>query len=267
MLNEASKTKLVELGFDTDKLTDAIKSDEEIGVDIPVLYKEKGHTKEDLSVFGKNRFDEGKSAMDEMRAKAYKEKYGLDVEGKDLDSIVEAIKQQGFNEAKPSEDSKELQNNFKNLQGKYTELEGRFAAKDAEIELEKFNINLKKDLLGVISDKKTDLSKSDIIDLYLMKNTVKREDGSAVIININGEIDKDNLLNPTKVDTHFKEWFDTSNFTSKGGMGGKDSKGGSTSSKFSNASEFMEWCAANGKDPSYTMSEEGQRYYSANKAK
>lgn len=259
MLSEDNKAKLAELGFEVETLEEAIKSEDSKSVEIPSLYKDQGHSNDDLTTFGNNRFQEGKEAMSEIMAKAYKKKYNIDVDGKDLDVVVDKIKSLG----QGNSNDKELEENFKKLQGSYADLESKFAEKDAEVEAEKFNMNLKKDLLSAISDKKTDLAKSDIIDLYLMRNPIKNDEGSAVLIK-DGEVLKDKLLNPININKHFNEWFDTSNFSKKDGMSGKDSKGGRTTSQFSNISEFMEWCKANDMEP---MSEEGQKYYLSNKTK
>lgn len=266
MLNEENKAKLAEMGFEVDTFIDAVSSSEEVSIEIPTLYKDKGHSNDDLTSFGKNRFEEGKKAAYEMRAKAYKEQYGIDIDGKDLDKVVEAIKQQGFSEAKPDEGAKELKDNFTQLQNRYSELEKQFSEKDKEIENERFKLNLRKELETAINGQKTKIGKDEIIDLFLLRNKIDRDNGQAVLVE-NGEVKKDNLLNPIKIQDHFKAWFDSKEFASKEGMGGGDSGGGSAATKFSNASEFMDWCAKTGKEPSYAMSEEGQKYYLANKAK
>ena len=259
MINEETQSKISDLGFDVSKLIEAVKSEEEISLDVPTI--NKGFTQEEMATFGKNRFDEGKNAMDEMRAKAYKEKYGLDIEGKNLDDVVDAYGLKRFNEAKPSDGNKELQDNFQSLQGKYTDLEKKLADKENEYKSKIFQTTVRQQLVGS-TPKGLPIDSDKAVSLYLMENKIQNNDGSAVVLDKNGEIQKDNLLNPIDVGNHFASWLDSSGLITKSGMGGDDSKGGSTSPKFRNAAEFTDWCYANDKAP---LSSEMQKYYLDNK--
>ena len=259
MINEETQTKISDLGLDVSKLIDAIKSDDDISLDVPTI--KKGFTQEEMTTFGNNRFGEGKNAMDEMRAKAYKEKYSIDIDGKDLDAVIEAFGDKRFNEAKPDGDTKELLGNFTTLQGKYTALEQAMSDKDVAHKNDLFQTGIVQKLMNK-APKELAIPADKAVSLYLMENKIKSDNGSAVVLDSNGEIQKDNLLNPIDVDNHFSSWLDSSNLITKSGMAGKDSKGGSTGSKFSNISEFTDWCYANGEEP---MSEKMQKYYQANK--
>jgi polyhydroxyalkanoate synthesis regulator phasin len=256
MLPEETEKKLSEYGFDVSALTDAIKSEEVVNVDVPQLYKEKGLSNDDMTVFGKNRFEEGKQAMSEIMAKSYKEKYGVELEGKNLDNVVEAIKDKY---SKPS-DNTELENSFKELQNRYSQLEGDFSNKQKEFESELFKREIRGKLNSAMP-KDTTIDKSDIIDLYLLKHTI---DGDGV--KVNGEIQKDNLLSPLSPEDHFKTWIDSSNYVKRGGMGGEGSKGGSSVGKFNSFDDFMEY-AENNHSVQWANSEEGQRFLNENKSK
>jgi len=259
MLKEEIKTQLSSLGLDVEKLQAAMIDEAEVDFDIPKLFSD-AQLKDQLSIFGKNRFDEGKQAMGEILAKSYKTKYGLEIEGKNLDDVIEAYGAKKFNEAKPDEGAKELQRNFTDLQGKYTTLEEQLAAKDAEVESKVFEITLKQGLLNATPDK-LKIGNSDAVDLYLLKTQVKRDNGRDVVV-VDGEIQKDNLLNPIAPTDHYKAWLDKKGYTIKDGMGGGDSGSGS-SPKFTTAAEFYAWCQKEGKD---AMSGEMQKYYLANKS-
>jgi len=260
--DKETQQKISDLGLDFSELSAAITSTEEVSLEVPTIDKEKQFTKTEMTTFGNNRFGEGKTAMDEMRAKGYKEKYSIDIEGKDLDSVIEAFGNKRFSEAKPDGDTKELLGNFTALQGKYTVLEKALSDKDAAHKNDLFQTGIVQTLINK-APKELGIPADKAVKLYLMDNKIKKENGSAVVLDSNGEIQKDNLLNPIEVDNHFSSWLDSSGLITKSGMAGKDSKGGSTGSKFSNISEFTDWCYANGKEP---MSEAMQKYYQANKA-
>lgn len=261
MLNQETQDKISNLGFDVSKLSEAIKSDQEMSLDVPALFKEKGHTQEDMTVFGKNRFDEGKNAMSEIMAKSYKEKYGIDIEGKNLDTIVDAVKQKGFNEAKPEEGLVNAKKDMETLQGKYTLLEEEMQSRDNKHKGELFNSTVKQSLLSQVPNG-TAIDASDLVELYLMKNQVVDNEGSAAV-SVNGEIKKDTLLNAIPLSTDFKGWLDSKGHVSKGGMGGADSKGGGSVTKFKSVTEFKEYCKANNMQ---AMGAEGQKFLADNKA-
>lgn len=259
MINQETQDGLSKLGIDVSKLIEAVKSDEELSLEVPTI--DKGFTQEEMTTFGKNRFDEGKNAMSEIMAKSYKEKYGVSMEGKNLDDVVDAIKQKGFEEAKPSEDNKELLKNFQDLQKKYQLAEDELNNKELTHKDELFNISTKQSLISNVP-KGAALNADDIVGLYMMKHGIKNNEGSAVV-EVNGEIQKDNLLNPLKAEDHFKGWLDTSGLIGKSGMGGDDSKGGSSVAKFKSTKEFYQYAKENGIEP---MSEGGQKFLSENKA-
>ena len=72
---------------------------------------------------------------------------------------------------------------------------------------------------------------------------------------VDGQIKKDDLLNPVPVESDFSSWLDTSGLIDKKGMGGSDSKGGGSAPKFKSVSEFTQYATENNID---AMSEEGQ---------
>ena len=264
MLPEESKKTLSELGFDVSALTEAITSESEIAVQIPTLYKETGHSKEELSVFGKNRFDEGLKANEEILAKTFHDEYGLDLpdgkEGrKNLKKVFEAYGAKAASSSKSKEDKTD---DFKALQEKYQLLEKEKERLIEGYETESFQSNVKQTFLGLIKGE-TSTAKEDIIDLYLLRNKIQRSETGAVIVE-NGEVLKNDLLNPVKVEDHFKTWLDSKGFVKQQGLNEGEKGGGGASAKFSNASEFTDWCKTNKKDP---MSDEMQKYYLANRKK
>ena len=157
MLNQETQDALSKLGFDVSKLVDAVKSEDELGLEVP---KAKQFTQDDMTMFGKNRFNEGKDALSEIMAKKYKEQYGLEVEGKDLDNVVGAISELGKSDSAYDE----TQKNFKDLQGKYEQLISDKEQESKNFKNELFNVGLKQKLIGSVP-KEANLDKNDIVDL------------------------------------------------------------------------------------------------------
>ena len=261
MLAQETQTQLSEMGFDVSALENAFKSEEEVKLDVPTLYKEKGFTQDEMTVFGKNRFEEGKGAMSEILAKSFKGKYDLDVEGKDIDKVFEAYGEKRYNEAKPSDDNKELMKDFKALQEQISTLESEKEQLKSNFDTELFKTTIKSTLSKHIP-KEVSLAHDKVINLFTMEHDLKNQDGSPIAAK-NGEILKDKLLNPLPVDSVFKSWLDESGFIQKSGMNGGDSKGGSTVSQFKNMDEFMDYAKNNNIEP---MSSEGMKFLSENKA-
>lgn len=258
MLHQETQDALSKLGLDVSKLVEAIQSEDEITLEVP---EQKKFTDEEMTTFGKNRFNEGKQAVSEILAKKYKEEHSIDIEGKDLDKVVEAIKAKGFEEAKPDESVMNAKKDKEELQRKITELEEIRANEKAQYEQNVFQVGNKQRLLSLVP-KEVNGNSADLVDLYLMKNQVANIEGNTVV-QVDGQIVKDNLLNPVPVDEHFKSWIDSTGFVKKQGMGGEDSKSGSSASKFKNTAEFYAYAKDKGIEP---LSEEGQKILMENKA-
>ena len=259
MLNKETQDALSKLGFDVSKLVDAVKAENEVSLDVPKLLTEeetKGLLTEDQKVtFGQNRFNEGKNAMSEIMAKQYKEKFGLDLEGKELDKVVQAIHDKGLE----SGNDKELSGRFKNLQTKHQssleQIEQMKKVHATEIMQRDQRFNL---LTSLDAGTKTKLPLNDLVDLYMMRHQIDSEEGRAVV-KINNEIVKDNLESPLMPKEHFKTWVDQ-NYIDRSGMGGGDESGGAGgSATFQNREEAMEYMTNNGIEP---MSTEGLKIMS-----
>lgn len=260
MINKETQERLSKLGFDVSKMADAFKSDQEVGFEVPSLLTQSdvGNylNEEQKKEFGENSFQNGyqqsKKVMGEIFAKNIKAEYGLEVEGKDLNKVVQSV----FDKGAKSGANPELANNFNSLQKKYTELEQKREADLNEYRNRLAISNIKHQLLGSIpSDQKTKIGRNDLVDLYTLKNKIQTNDnGGAVIIDNTGEVLKDNLLNPVNPVKHFTSWIDQNGYIEKSGMNGSDSKGGGSSSAFKNDKEAYDYMVANGINP---MSDKG----------
>lgn len=262
MIAQEAQDKLSEYGIDVSKLIEAAKSEVEVSLDVPTLYTEKGISEVDKITFGKNRFDEGKIAAEEILAKITHDKYGLDlIDGKEgrknMDKVAEAIKAKF---SKPS-DNKELEGNFKALQDKFEASQNEIESIKTTHATEVFASGLRQSLTGLVPNDSS-IGADDAVDLYLMKHNLKNENGRAVI-EVNGEIQKDTLLNPVQVNDHFKSWLDSKGVVAKSGMGGTDSKSGGSTAKFKSTKEFYQYAVANNIDAN---SPAGMKFLSENKA-
>lgn len=260
MLNQETKTKLEGFGFDVSKLEDAVKSDKEESLDVPNLKTEeefKGmFSEEDKDAFGKNRFEEGKRAMSEIKAKEFKEKFGVEVDGKDLDKVVEAYADKKAKEA--SNGNAEWLEEKKKLQKNLQEAEEKLSKKEAEFDQKLFNIESRNEIAAMLPDDTT-IPKSDLVDLFSIRYRVAKEDGRTVIYK-GAEKLKDKKLDPLPLKDVLNSFLDEGKYLKSNGMGGEDSKsGGGSTDKFKSLKEFQEWCKTQDGDLKNPMSEPAQK--------
>ena len=253
MLNQETKDSLSKLGFDVSKLEEAIKAESEQSLEVPKLFTEedtKGMlTEEQKSTFGKNRFEEGKKAVSEILAKQYKDKFSLDIEGKDIDTVVQAVHDKGL----ASGNDKDLSGRFKNLQEKYTILEKDFGEYKSNTESQRAMDSQRFKLLGALSGKETTMAHDDLVDFYLMKNKLEVQNGSVVVLR-DGQVVKDNLESPVEPSVDLLAWVDKKDLMKKSGMGQGDKGSGGSSGTFSDVDEAYNYLVDNNIDP---MSPEG----------
>jgi hypothetical protein len=263
MLNKETKDKLVAYGFDVSKLEEAIKAEAEVSLEVPALKTEVEFSKlmseEDKTVFGKNRFEDGKKAMSEIKAKELKEKHGIEIEGKDLDAVVEAYvgKKIADTGAKPAEWAEEK----KTLQKKIEEAEQNLSNKTKEFS-EKFRtIETSNQVASLIPDG-TVIAKDDLVTLFNTRYRIAPEDGRTVIFKGSEKL-QDNRLEPLPLKDVVASFLDEGKYLGVSGMGGKDIGGkGGGSAKFKTLNEFNDYCETQDINP---MSEEGQKVLSDRK--
>jgi hypothetical protein len=232
-----------------------LKSDKEETLEVPVLY-----TEEAKDSFGKNRFEEGKKAMSEITAKDLKEKYSLDIQGKKLDDVIEAIAEKRLAEAKikPDEKVTKLEAEKKELQGKYQEAIGKVESITKEMSDKLFQVETKSQIITNIP-KNTIIPAEDLADLFMNRHRVTKED-NRVIVYKGDQALKDSVLNPLALKDVVVQF--TEPYIKKEGMGGGDNGGGGTPGKFNTASELMDYMKKNNIEP---MSDAGLKLYSDNK--
>lgn len=258
MLNQETQDKLSKVGLDVSKLSEAIKAEEEISLDVPNLY-----TEDQKNSFGSNRFTEGKQAMSEIKAKEYKSTFGIDIEGKDIDKVVNHIIDLKVSEAggKPNEKVDQYKTQI-------TELQGKLQNKTQEIESlqsdfqGKLLINEVNSVLSNSTPDKIKIPKQDLITLFNSKYSVRSEEGKQIVLK-DGEVLKDDLLNPIPLKDVYTQFLSEGKYIEKNGMNGDDYEGGS-SATFKDMDQFMKYCEKNNIEP---MSDAGQKLLAEKKAK
>jgi hypothetical protein len=145
MLLQATKDKLKALGIDPDKLIEAVKAEAETDVEMP---EGEFFTPEQITARDEVKLTEGKKLGEregevkgkELAAKEMKKAFGVEIEGKDLGKLVEAVKVQLFK----GDDG--LKEQVKLLQQKTEEYEGKISQIQQEAEAAKFDASLLSEL-------------------------------------------------------------------------------------------------------------------------
>lgn len=240
MLNAATQAKLKALGIDPEALVTAVKAEAETELALPNLL-----TPEQVSTLSTNirkeGYDEGKTAMREILVKDIKTKTGLQIETKELDPVLEALKDAW---KKPA-DNTELEKSLKELQKKYTD---DLSAKDALVkqrERELSGLKLRSEMAKHLP-KETIIDKDYILTLFSTEHEIEQTDSGAVVKK-HGTILKDDLQNPKSLEIVVKEF--ALPFAKKEGKGGEDDHGGAGGKTFTNPEEHYAYWAKKGENP------------------
>ena len=86
MLDENTEKELSSLGIDPVKLAEAIADEKTVSLELSKYY-----TQEEFDTLSRNRFEEGKNALSEIKAKEIKKKFGVELDSKDLDVVVDEL--------------------------------------------------------------------------------------------------------------------------------------------------------------------------------
>jgi len=200
--------------------------DNEEGVDIQISEDLVVRTQEEISTREKNLTDTAKVAAVEIAVKGMRNELGLEFEGKTMENLIAAhrAKVESEAQAEPDQRIRELQSdndklrqNLETKQGEVEALNTRFT------EFENRNtINRQVDdaFLGAIEGKKTTIPMQDMKDLFMVRNSLKVDDGKTVLLR-DGEVAKDETtLNPVPLDTHVNEFVNQFVKPAEGGNAG-----------------------------------------------
>jgi len=234
------------LGIEVSDLDAKLKSEKEETLDVPTLY-----TEDDKNTFGENRFKEGKKAATEIAVKDLKVKYGLEFEGKSLDSALEAYAAKAIADAKiaPDEKVKKLTEENGRLKGDLQKALDDATNIKGEFENKLFHVGIRSEVLTHIPDN-TLIPKEDLLELFMTRHRVAREDNSVIVFKGDQAI-KDKVQNPVPLKDVVSQFAEP--YLKKGGMGGGDN-GGGAGGKFNTISEVYTDLKSKGIEP---MSQEG----------
>ena len=267
MLKQETKDALQGLGFDVSKLEEAVKAEDEMSLEVPTLFKEKGITEDEKIIFGNNRFKEGQNAMSEIKAKDIRSKYGIEIDSKDLETVVDAVitAKVKENSGDPDKRVETLTKEKETLQSTILKLQDDAKARESKHSSEMFNFKVREQIKGLVPTEGMKVGQEDLTTLFLSGHGVTKDDSGRIVVEKGGEVLKNaTTLEPLELKTVVNTFIDQGNYKIKNGMGGDDEDGGGSDiPKFKNADEFMTWAKANGKNP---MSPEAQKVLAENKA-
>lgn len=259
MLKEATISKIASmLKIDVAKFKEAISHKDE--KDIELDDKLQVFDETSITARDRNKYNEGKTAGQEMLVKEIKRKHNVDVEGDDVENVIEAIVGKTKKEAggKPDEKVTELEKQVNHWKAQHQEATNKLTETQRQIS----EANFDRELLGYFP-KNRDGKFQDDEYLTIVKRglEVKEIDGKKVIIKDGKEVRNDKTFEPVGmkdvIESYFNErkWIAEDNGGGQGqgqrpaGGGGGNSQPGGGSGKFSKMSEVNKYLSENGMDP------------------
>ena len=215
------------LGINTEALLKAMTSDEEVKVEF-----KSGTLLDDVALNGlketvkKSGYEDGKVTGVEMEAKRIKEKFGIDVEGKNFDTILETFGKQTLTNAKiePDKKVKELSTSLENLQKQY---QNDLGLKDNEIKnlsSEIGNYKINGELSRHLPDGLTGIKPNQFATLAKTEYGFDYEDGNFVAKR-GDSILKDNIEKPLPVKDVLTTFAIQNGWIASNGRGDGDNNG------------------------------------------
>lgn len=255
MLSKATITKLVSmLKLDSATFEAALTAEGE--VDITIDDKLQVLDEASLASRDRNKYNEGKTAGQEMLVKEIKRKHGIEVDGDNPDAVVDAIVAKTKKEVGGNPDARVL-----DLEGKVAQWRKKY--EDAEQNLtkaqqEKAEAALDRELLSAFP-KNRDSKFTDDEYLTLVKKSLKIEerDGKRVVSKDGKILEDDKSLEPIPLNKAIEGYFGERNWTEqqqqqqqqRTGAGGSSSQPEGGAKKFTKLSEVNAHLAEQGLDP------------------
>lgn len=234
MLKKEALEKLAKLGkIEVSVLEAAIKATEEQDIAIPEL---NVFTTDELATRDSNAkktgYNEGKVAGLEIAVKEQKEKLGLDIEGKDLGTLITAVQKKTLDDAKiePSKQIEELKSEKLKLQQNL-----ELAIKEKEtLSGTITSIKTENDLISMFPENSTDiLTNQEKLSSFKSVFEVVKEDGKMVAKKDGVTVKDPTTQNPLEVKEVLKSYFTERKWVVEGepnrqgrGSGGDSGKGG-----------------------------------------
>jgi hypothetical protein len=224
--------KTVEI--DNEELSKAIEAEQE---EIEVKAEDLSiRSKEEEDTFINNIKKETVKTALEMEVKKYRNELGLEFEGKNMDNLVEALKEKHREEftKDPNKQLEQMQTDLKTLQERNKSLEGERDTVKTDFDGYKKD-RAKLDHITKGLPENLSLPKDDM--LLILNNKIKTdidENGNVVVLDANGQVKKDANLQPIPYEKELENFFATNESYLKepaGGRGGGDSSGDSDGAK------------------------------------
>lgn len=244
MLRQSEIDKLKGFGFDTEKLIEAVKAEKETEVVLPKLF-----TEEERTTYGKNvgadKFKEGEKAGKEIFVKDAKKAFGVEFEGKNMDTLVTSVT------AKLGKGDEEIKTSLANLQTKYTE---DMAKKDQLISQKETEIFQTKTFGSVKSyfEKETTIGKDDLAVLFKNKFQIEKTD-NGIVVKEDGVILKNDVESPLTPKEVAQKFYEP--YIKKEGRGGDNEPGGGAGGKFKDFETMSAHYTAKGENPAEHLTE------------
>jgi hypothetical protein len=229
MLKPDTLDKLIAtLKLDKEKFTAALNDKNEVDFELPAL---SVFTPDELKIRDENikkeRYSEGKTAGSEIAVKEFKEKFGITIEGKNLEAVVEAVKTKILEEAKiePNKQLQEKEKAIEALRATITAVTGEKTALEDSIK----SMRLEARIVSEIPD--GIIGKDEVLGLMKIKGYSFDEENGAIIPKLNGEKILNNLQSPEAIKTVAASFMTERKLIAdesggRGGRGGKSDKTG-----------------------------------------
>ena len=204
-------------------LLQAIESQEAVKVELPELEVFK---KEDYNARIENLKSTFQKQGQDFLIKEAKQKFGLEFEGKSIDTLAEKLRAKALEEAKvePNEKVKELQSDLEKLRKNLEEKDNLIIQKETEFKQKETKRLIKDTLLSKINVE-TSIPKEDVLTILQSKYEIDVENDN-IIFKQNGEVLKNNTtLNPKTVDELYAEFLPNYAKQPTGGKGEKNETG------------------------------------------
>lgn len=235
-LNIAGK----EIEINDDTLKTALESGEVVTVQAPLVIR----TTEEDETFKNNLRNEAKQTGVEVTIKEWRDKLGLDFQGKNMDSFTEAFKNKVLTDAKIEPEEK-LKNVLKDLDTLKASNQSLIAEKEqVQRDFVGFKNNfIVQDELSKVIPSNTILPREDMVTLIKNKFEFEVQDNKT-LVKKNGEVLKNTTTLEPLTAKDVLDTFFTENPTYlkplEGGSGGSDSTGGQTKQSIDKFIEEMQ---------------------------
>lgn len=178
---------------------------------------------------GKQNYIDGKKAGEEMFGKELKKLTGLDIEGKNAEKVISAIKAHALEEAKiePTKQIDELKADKEKLQKNLKEAEEKLAAETENFSKKLTGIEIEALIKGSLPDKLANgLTKEQLYKLYKSEREfTKTDEGIALIDPATKQVIKDKKLNAISITEDLKSFVSQFGEVDNLGRGAGDGQG------------------------------------------